>query len=116
MTLRCGARAIRADRAAAAVDRLGHGARRRAVCVGYGLPCAAGAEPPLAPMDAIAMLGLVPLAFASAIVRYRLMDIEVIVKRALAYTRRVRRDRLRSTRRCSTLAAGSCRWRPGRIW
>ena len=28
-------------------------------------------------------LSLVPLAFASAIVRYRLMDVEVIVKRAL---------------------------------
>jgi GAF domain-containing protein len=30
-------------------------------------------------------LSLVPLAFASAIVRYRLMDVEVIVKRALVY-------------------------------
>jgi two-component system, NtrC family, sensor kinase len=32
-----------------------------------------------------ALLGLVPLAFASAIVRWRLMDVEVIVKRTLAY-------------------------------
>ena len=31
-------------------------------------------------------LGLVPLTFASAIVRYRLRDVEVIVKRGLAYT------------------------------
>lgn len=31
------------------------------------------------------LLGLVPLAFASAIVRWRLMDVEVIVKRTLAY-------------------------------
>jgi PAS domain S-box-containing protein len=31
-------------------------------------------------------LGLVPLAFASAIVRYRLRDVEVIVKRGLGYT------------------------------
>jgi len=30
-------------------------------------------------------LGLVPLAFASAVVRYRLMDVEVIVKRGLVY-------------------------------
>ena len=30
-------------------------------------------------------LGLVPLAFASAVVRYRLMDVEVIIKRALVY-------------------------------
>jgi PAS domain S-box-containing protein len=30
-------------------------------------------------------LGLIPLAFASAIVRYRLMDVEVIIKRGLGY-------------------------------
>ena len=30
-------------------------------------------------------LSLIPLAFASAIVRYRLMDVEVIVKRGLVY-------------------------------
>src|SRR5262245_61991030 len=30
-------------------------------------------------------LGLIPLAYASAIVRYRLLDIEVIVKRLLVY-------------------------------
>src|SRR4029077_8537876 len=29
---------------------------------------------------------LVPLAFASAIIRYRLMDVEVIVKRGIVYT------------------------------
>src|SRR5207244_5291846 len=30
-------------------------------------------------------LSLIPLAYACAIVRYRLMDVEVIVKRALVY-------------------------------
>jgi PAS domain S-box-containing protein len=30
-------------------------------------------------------LGLVPLAFASAVVRYRLMDVEVIIKRGVVY-------------------------------
>ena len=32
------------------------------------------------------LLGVVPLSFASAIVRYRLMDVEVIIKRGLVYT------------------------------
>ena len=53
---------------------------------GYALPWALGAEPPLALQLTAVPLGLVPLAFASAIVRYRLRDVEVIVKRGLAYT------------------------------
>jgi PAS domain S-box-containing protein len=53
--------------------------------LGYALPYALGVEPSL-PMELSAIpLGLIPLAYASAIVRYRLMDIEVIVKRAMVY-------------------------------
>jgi PAS domain S-box-containing protein len=52
---------------------------------GYGLPWALGFDPfPGAEFSAI-LLGLVPLAFASAIIRYRLMDVEVIIKRGLVY-------------------------------
>jgi two-component system, NtrC family, sensor kinase len=54
--------------------------------IGCALPFAMGFSPTL-PMElSVIPLGLVPLAFASAIVRYRLMDIEVIVKRGLVWT------------------------------
>jgi two-component system, NtrC family, sensor kinase len=53
---------------------------------GYALPWALGFEPPLALQLTAIPLGLVPLAFACALVRYRLRDVEVIIKRALAYT------------------------------
>ena len=53
---------------------------------GYALPWAFGADPPLALQLTAIPLGLVPLTFACAIVRYRLRDVEVIIKRALAYT------------------------------
>ena len=52
---------------------------------GYALPWAFGVDPSV-PMElSVIPLSLIPLAYASAIVRYRLMDIEVIVKRALVY-------------------------------
>ena len=54
--------------------------------VSYGIPYALGFEP-IAGLEFTAIaLGLIPLAFASAIVRYRLRDVEVIVKRSVVYT------------------------------
>ncbi len=52
---------------------------------GYALPWALGIDPPLALQLTAIPLGLVPLTFASAIVRYRLRDVEVIVKRGFVY-------------------------------
>ena len=53
---------------------------------GYALPYALGLRVSL-PMElSVIPLSLVPLAFASALIRYRLMDVEVIVKRSLVYT------------------------------
>ena len=48
---------------------------------GYALPWALGVNPPIALQLTAVPLGLVPLTFASAIVRYRLRDVEVIIKR-----------------------------------
>jgi len=53
--------------------------------IAYALPWAFGIDPPVALQLTAIPLGLVPLTFASAIVRYRLRDVEVIVKRGLAY-------------------------------
>ena len=53
--------------------------------LGYALPYALGLRASL-PMElSVIPLSLVPLAFASAIIRYRLMDVEVIVKRSIVY-------------------------------
>ena len=52
----------------------------------YALPWAVGMNPPLALQLTAIPLCVVPLTFASAIVRYRLRDVEVIIKRGLAYT------------------------------
>jgi signal transduction histidine kinase len=51
----------------------------------YALPWALGMDPPLMQLTAIPLC-VVPLTFACAIVRYRLRDVEVIIKRGLAYT------------------------------
>jgi PAS domain S-box-containing protein len=52
---------------------------------GYALPYAFGVDTSVLMELSAIPLSLIPLAYASAIVRYRLMDIEVIVKRALVY-------------------------------
>ena len=52
---------------------------------GYVVPFASGFEPPRGLEYTALLLGLLPLAFASAIVRYRLMDVEVIIKRGLVW-------------------------------
>jgi hypothetical protein len=55
------------------------------VAILYALPYAAGVDVPRVLEFLFVPLSLLPLAFASAIVRYRLMDVEVIVKRGLMY-------------------------------
>ena len=53
---------------------------------GYALPWAFGVNPPVELQLTAVLLGVVPATFACAIVRYRLRDVEVIVKRGFAYT------------------------------
>jgi PAS domain S-box-containing protein len=52
---------------------------------GYALPWAMGVEPSFLMQLSAIPLSFIPLAYASAIVRYRLLDVEVIVKRGLVY-------------------------------
>jgi two-component system, NtrC family, sensor kinase len=56
-----------------------------AFAIGYALPYALGIQPSLPMEFSVIPLSLIPLAYASAIVRYRLLDIEVIVKRAMVF-------------------------------
>ena len=80
---RADAAAIGDGAAAAALDRLGidASARCRSSCCTC-CRCSFGHVPPYAEYTAV-LLGCIPLSFASAIVRYRLMDIEVIIKKGL---------------------------------
>jgi PAS domain S-box-containing protein len=54
--------------------------------LGYAVPFVVGVAPSLTRELSAIPLAFIPLAFASAIVRYRLMDVEVILKRLLVYT------------------------------
>jgi two-component system, NtrC family, sensor kinase len=52
----------------------------------YVLPYLFGAMPTLVMKVTVLSLGLLPLTFGYAIVRYRLMDVDLIFKRGMAYT------------------------------
>jgi two-component system, NtrC family, sensor kinase len=54
--------------------------------LGYAIPFALGVETSISMGLSAIPLGFIPLAFASAIIRYRLMDVEIILKRLLVYT------------------------------
>jgi PAS domain S-box-containing protein len=51
----------------------------------YGLPWLLGARPNFAMESSILSLALIPLSFAYAVIRYRLLDVEVIVRRGAGY-------------------------------
>jgi two-component system, NtrC family, sensor kinase len=53
--------------------------------LGYALPFAFGIDPSLTLKLSVIPLSLIPLAFACALVRYRLADVEVIIKRAMVW-------------------------------
>jgi len=52
----------------------------------YILPPLFGLAPPVWMKLTVVSLVLIPLCFAYAIIRYRLMDVDIIFKRGLAYT------------------------------
>ncbi len=52
----------------------------------YVLPYLFGAMPSLAMKATVLFLGFLPLTFGYAIIRYRLMDVDLIFKRGMAYT------------------------------
>ncbi|MGH9700104.1 MAG: ATP-binding protein [Candidatus Acidiferrales bacterium] len=52
----------------------------------YSLPRIADAAPPSWMKLSVFSLALIPLCFGYAIIRYRLMDVDIIFKRGLAYT------------------------------
>jgi two-component system NtrC family sensor kinase len=51
----------------------------------YVIPILLGAPSSLAIESALLFLGLIPLTFAYAIVHYRLLDVEILVRRGVAY-------------------------------
>jgi two-component system NtrC family sensor kinase len=53
--------------------------------LGYAVPFALGVDPSLTLQLSVIPLSLIPLAFACALVRYRLADVEVIIKRAMVW-------------------------------
>ena len=109
--------------ASTALDCVGDALGVGPFAFGYALPWALGADPPLALQLTAIPLGLVPLTFACAIVRYRLRDVEVIIKRGACLTgipRRQRRAVLRAAQGCRlcfssdtdpTTGSSRC-WRP----
>jgi PAS domain S-box-containing protein len=52
----------------------------------YAVPYLLGATPGLTMELSVVPLALIPLAFAYAIVKYRLMDVEILFKRGMVYT------------------------------
>ena len=52
----------------------------------YAVPYALGRIPSAAQSLSVLSLGLIPLTFAYAIIRYRLMDVDVIFRRGFAYS------------------------------